>query len=227
MTGSEFLAAAKTEVLGHRVMTHPFWDRFEAGGFSRDGLRRFALHYYAHVLRTRLYDAMVLAQAPSEALQAALASILWDEYGRGDASKTHPEQFRLFLKGVGLREAEWRSIPPLPEFEVYTDVHTRLCRDHDVWIGLGVVGLAMEYPIPALYVKLVGGFRKAGIADAALEFFLEHMPTDEVHSSLMENALLPHLEGQPERQARVRDGARRSLDARYLLMDGLSRITFD
>jgi pyrroloquinoline quinone (PQQ) biosynthesis protein C len=126
---------------------------------------------------------------------------------------------------LGLRETDWSSVHPLPEFEVYADVHFRLCRDHDVWTGLGVVGLAMEYPIPVLYEKLVRGFRKAGVQDTALEFFLEHMPTDEIHSSLMEDALRPHLDRE-DRQALVREGVRRSLDVRYLLMDGMMRVTF-
>lgn len=44
----------------------------------------FALHYYQHVRRTRLYAAAVLSWTPVEEIQAALASVLWDEYGAGD-----------------------------------------------------------------------------------------------------------------------------------------------
>jgi pyrroloquinoline quinone (PQQ) biosynthesis protein C len=84
----------------------------------------------------------------------------------------------------------------------------------------------MEYPIPSLYEKLVRGFRQHGIPDDALEFFLEHIPTDETHSSLMENALRPELE-RGEYRALVREGVKRSLDARYFLMDGMERVTFN
>lgn len=225
MEAKEFLNRIKKDILNHRVIEHPFWDRFAEGKFRPEGLRRFALQYYLHVLRTRLYDAMVLSRTPDEKIQGALAGILWDEYGRGNSEKTHPEQFRKFLRALGLREADWTTVTPLPEFEVYADVHFRLCQDYDIWTGLGVVGLAMEYPIPVLYEKLVRGFQKAGIPDDALEFFLEHIPTDEVHSSLMENALSPHLDQEPH-QLLVRQGCQRSLDVRYLLMDGMSRVTF-
>jgi len=113
----------------------------------------------------------------------------------------------------------------LPEFEAYRDVHLRLCQDYDIRVGLGVVGLAMEYPIPFLYEKLVPGFRHHKISDDALAFFLGHMPMDEIHSSLMEDAMRPELEST-EHQALAREGVKRSLDARYLLMEGLERITF-
>lgn len=225
MSSEAYLKRVKTEMLSHPVLSHRFWMRFEQAELSREGLRRFSLHYYLHVLQTRLYDAMVLARTPSEPIQAALASILWDEYGRGEASKTHPAQFRKLLRALDLKESDWNSIKPLPEFEAYRDIHLRLCQDYDFRVGLGVVGLAMEYPIPFLYEKLVRGFRHHGIPDGALEFFLEHMPTDEIHSGLMQTAMLPELE-LSEHQALVSEGMRRSLDARCLLMDGIERVTF-
>ncbi|MBI3811028.1 MAG: iron-containing redox enzyme family protein [Nitrospirae bacterium] len=225
MNAEAFLKTTKEEMLAHPVMHHPFWSRFEKGAFTMEGLKRFSIHYYFHVLQTRLYDAMVLARTPSESIQATLASILWDEYGRGNPAETHPAQFRKFLGALNLQEEDWSSVTPLPEFEAYRDVHLRLCQDYDIRVGLGVVGLAMEYPIPFLYEKLVPGFRHHGLSDDALAFFLEHMPTDVIHSSLMESAMRPELES-PEHQALVREGVKRSLDTRYLLMEGLERITF-
>lgn len=225
MTGEDFLKVMKEEILSHPVMTHPFWSRFEKGEFTAEGLKRFSIHYYLHVLRTRLYDAMVLARTSSEMIQAALAAILWDEYGRGDSERTHPAQFRKLLHALDLKESDWASVIPLPELETYMDVHMRLCQDYDIWVGIGVVGLAMEYPIPTLYQRLIRGFRIHGISDAALEFFLEHMPMDEIHSSLMENALTPYLK-QNDHRSLVQYGVRRSLDARFLLIDGLERETF-
>ncbi|MBI5197125.1 MAG: iron-containing redox enzyme family protein [Nitrospirae bacterium] len=225
MTGKDFIKGMKVEVLRHPVMSHPFWGRFEKGACTREGLRRFALHYYLQVLRARLYDARVLSRTPSETIQAALARIIWNEYGCGNPEKTHPAQFRKLLKALGLQENDWTSVNPLPELEVYSDVHTRLCSDYDVWVGLGVVGPAMEYPIPVLYSRLVQGFYNVGLSKEALEFFLEHTPTDEIHSSLMENVLLPYLDRE-DRQTLLREGVRRSLDARNILMDGMERVTF-
>jgi pyrroloquinoline-quinone synthase len=225
MNGKQFLEAVRKEIVTHPVMRHTVWNRFEYGRVSRAEVRRFSIYYYRHVLQTRLYDAMVLARAPFEEIQATLARILWDEYGRGDLPKTHPAQYRKLLYALDVSETEWEAAPPLPEFEAYTDVHTRLCHDYDVWVGIGVVGLAMEYPIPILYEKLVRGFRAVGVSDEVLQFFLEHMPTDEIHSTWMESAIRPYLD-QEERQALVRFGIRRSMEARWVLMDGMARVTW-
>jgi len=225
LTGQEFLRGIKDEISNHSVIRHPFWGRFEAGEFTEEGLRQFGLQYYLHVLRTRQYDAMVLARTPDEKIQAALAAILWDEYGCGDPAMTHPEQFRKLLRALGLKEADWNGVSPLRELETYIDVHTQLCQSSSIWTSLGVVGLAMEYPIPQFYERLVRGFLKTGLSDHALGFFIEHIPTDEAHSGLMEKVLLPHLDRE-EHQVLVREGVRRSLDVRHLLMDGLTRATF-
>ena len=206
-------------------MSHPFWKQFAEGGEGGEGLRRFALQYYLHVLQTRLYDAMVLSRTPNEKIQASLASILWDEYGRGDLKKTHPAQFRLLLSALKLKKAEWGKTEPIPELKIYRDTHFHICQTYPFLVGLGVVGLAMEIPIPPLYAHLVTGFRRFGLNDEALEFFLDHMPTDVEHAALMESALAPELR-EKAAQDQVREGVLRSLDARFHLMTGLERITF-
>lgn len=206
-------------------MTHPFWERFAEGEPDLEGLRRFAVQYYLHVLHTRLYDAMVLSRTPSEKIQAALASILWDEYGRGNPEKTHPAQFRKLLFALDVKVPDWEKAAPIPELEIYQDTHSHLCQTYPFLVGLGVVGLAMEYPIPPLYKHLVAGFRRQGLDDDALEFFLAHMPMDEEHAALMESALAPELKNKAT-QDLVWEGVRRSMDARFHLMNGLGRVTF-
>ena len=91
------LAALHRLMRGHRVMRHPIWRRLAAGDFSLRQVRPFALQYYLHVSITRLYAAGVLARCADETIQFALASVLWDEYGRGDSQQTHPAQFWRFL----------------------------------------------------------------------------------------------------------------------------------
>ena len=222
---SSFFKKIKSEIQAHPVMFHPFWERFSGGTADREGICRFSIQYYFHVLQTRLYDAMVLSRTPNEQIQAALASILWDEYGQGDATQTHPAQFRRLLSALSLTERDWTKTEPIPEFEIYRDTHFHLCQSYPYRVGLGVVGLAMEYPIPSFYNHLVTGFRRYGLNDEALEFFLEHIPTDQAHSSLMESSLATEITREENRE-QIRAGVRRSLDARYQMMTGLERITF-
>ena len=226
--GSEalkFLDDLKAEVLNHPVMRHPFWRRFREDRLAKSQTRVFLLHYYEHVKRTRLYAATVLARTPFEQIQGAIASVLWDEYGQGDMEQTHPAQFRKLLRVVHLTEDDWDSSPVLPELEMYSDVHFRLCTDYNVWVGLGVIGIAMELPIPVLYEHLVDGFRKSGLTEDDLEFFVKHGPMDVQHANLLLSAMVPHLAHLEDRQA-LRFGALRSMEARSILMDGLTRVVW-
>jgi pyrroloquinoline-quinone synthase len=223
MNGAPFLARLKHLVLGHPVLRHPIWADLELGYFSRSALEIFSVHYYHHVLRTRLYDAAALACCPDEKIQAALASILWDEYGGGDPTRTHPEQFRKVLRAQGIDVAEADRVGRLPELEEYSRIHFGLCRPESFWKAMGAVGFAMEWPIPYLYEPVVRGYRRvADLSDDDLEFFLEHIPTDEEHSSLIVTSLSPYLD-RPEIQEDLIEGALHSMDARERLVEAIYR----
>ena len=223
MTPPRFLARLKHLVLGHPVLRHPLWTDLELGYFSRAALGIFSVHYYHHVLRTRLYDAAALAYCPDEKIQAALASILWDEYGCGDATRTHPEQFRKVLHALEIDVAEADQAARLPELEEYSRIHFGLCRPETFWKAMGAVGFAMEWPIPYLYGPLVRGYRRiAGLSDEDLEFYLEHIPTDEDHSCLVVTSLGPYLDRR-EIQDDLTAGALDSMDAREHLVEAIYR----
>ena len=221
MSPSSFLKRLKHVVLSHPVLSHPLFQDLEMGHFGVGELRTFSIHYYHHVLRTRLYDAAALAACPHEAIQAALASIVWDEYGRGDLARTHPAQFRKVLRALDVDVAAAERAARLPELSAYSRAHFALCRPETFWRAMGAVGFAMEWPIPYLYEPLVRGYRRiAGLDDDALEFYLEHIPTDEDHSSLMVEVVEPYLDDAAV-QREILEGALASMDAREVLMHAI------
>src|ERR1043165_7926116 len=140
MTPTDFLGRLKHLVLGHPVLQHPLWTDLELGYYDRDALKVFSVHYYHHVLRTRLYDAAALAACPDERIQAALASILWDEYGAGDSARTHPEQFRRVLRAQDIDIPAADRTPRLPEPEDYSRIHFGMCPPESVWQTMGAGG---------------------------------------------------------------------------------------
>jgi pyrroloquinoline-quinone synthase len=218
---SAFLRRLKHVVLSHPVLSHPMFQDLDMGHFGVAELRTFSVHYYHHVLRTRLYDAAALAACPHEPIQAALASIVWDEYGHGALARTHPAQFRKVLRALEVDPAEADRAPRLPALESYSRAHFEMCRPETFWRAMGAVGFAMEWPIPYLYEPLVRGYRRiAGLDDDALQFYLEHIPTDEDHSSLMVEVVGPHLD-DPHVQGELLEGALTSMDAREGLMQAI------
>src|SRR5438105_2899925 len=83
----EFLRDLDREIHAHPFLTDPLMRRMsKPGGITRDQARRFAVLYYPHIFRTRLYQANALGISPDENVQYVLAEIIHDEYGNGDAS---------------------------------------------------------------------------------------------------------------------------------------------
>ncbi|HYF52274.1 MAG TPA: iron-containing redox enzyme family protein, partial [Planctomycetota bacterium] len=196
------------------------------GGISREQARRFALLYYPHIFRTRLYQANALGISPDERIQAVLADILWDEYGNGDITRTHPAVYRKFLKATGVPESEWSIEPRFPELVMYIETMMRLTQTGDWLAAAAAVGIASEWPIPRLYGDFLKGLRTVpGVKEDDLELFASHIGIDEHHSKLMREGLTPYAETK-EGQARIRAGVRANLAARRVMMQGLHREVF-
>src|SRR4028118_2146633 len=91
MNPEEFLNRLKREVIGHPALTHPFLERFGDGDVGVEGVRTFAIQYYRHVGVSRLYLAALISNCGhDEALQLALAEVLFDEYGHLNPAQTRP-----------------------------------------------------------------------------------------------------------------------------------------
>jgi pyrroloquinoline-quinone synthase len=223
----EFLEQLKREVIGHPALVHPFLERFGDGEADAEGVRTFAIQYYRHVRVSRLYLAALISNCrDDERLQLALAEILFDEYGHLNPEETHPALYRRFLSALEIGREEWEEPPTLPEIQAYISVHYELCRHPDFRLGLGALGPASEWPVPPIYVRLTEGLKKSsGLPEEALEIFTSHVTMDVTHARIMMEAIAPYAEDE-EGQRKVREGARRSLDARSIMLDGLYRAVF-
>lgn len=224
MHASEFM-----EQLDRDIHAHPFLTRnpliqamtHDTPMTTEQG-RRFALYYYPHIMRTRLYQANALGIAEDERVQYVLAMILYDEYGQGNMDEAHPEVYRRFMRAAGVAEADiQRGGVIIPELELYISQMMRLSQLGDWLAAAACVGIACEWPIPAMYKQFLVGLRTIpGITEADLELFTGHIVLDEDHSAMMREALMPYAE-TPEGQARIREGVRINLDARHVFMTGL------
>lgn len=66
MYASQFMDDLKARVMAHPFLKHPFLQQFVAQPLTREQAQRFALLYYPHILRTRLYQACALGVTPDE-----------------------------------------------------------------------------------------------------------------------------------------------------------------
>jgi len=221
------MAELDREIHAHPFLTCPFVKRLSMPDeMSRAHAARFAILYYPHIFRTRLYQANALGISPDERIQFVLSQILHDEYGNGNFERTHPAVYRKFLKALEIPERKWSIEPAFPELVLYIDTMMRLTQSSDWLAAVAAVGIASEWPIPKLYGEFLKGLRTVpGLKEDDLELFVSHIGIDEEHSRLMREALLPHAETADGR-ARIRAGVKANLDARNIMLGGLFREVF-
>lgn len=230
MRATDFMEQLERDIHAHPFLTrNPLVRALGTGtALSREQGRRFALYYYPHIMRTRLYQANALGIAEDERVQYVLAMILYDEYGEGNPDAAHPEVYRRFMRAAGVSEdAIQRGGVILPELELYISQMMRLSQLGDWLAAAACVGIACEWPIPEMYRRFLVGLRTIpGINEADLELFTGHIVLDEDHSAMMREALMPYAETAAG-QARIREGVRINLDARHVFMTGLHRAVFE
>ena len=222
-----FLESLEAEARSHVALHHPFLRRFAEGGLRRLQLWAFALQHYQLVrVFTRYLEALVKS-IPEPEVRDWVHRILEDEYARPNTyDRSHAALYRRFLRALGLGEAAWEQAESLPETRAFIGRHIELTGLSHPAVGLGAVGPGHEWAIPTMFAYLVDGLRKVGIAEDALEYFTLHVAQDIEHGKLMRAALARYAQ-TAENQARIRDGALASLDARARFWEGLRRAVFE
>ncbi len=228
MKGKIFLGMVKEKILQHPLFDDPFVRTISSlEYFDIVRARRFAILYYPHILRTRLYQANALGITMDERIQFVLAQILHDEYGAGEIMNAHAEQYRNFLRALNVNLDCIEEFEIIPELDMYIHTMMRLTQTGHWLEAIAAVGIASEWPIPKLYKLFLNGLRNIpGIKDDDLELFIEHMDLDIEHSSQIEEALAPYLE-DTKSQHRVERGIAVNLDSRRVFHAGLYREIFE
>ena len=216
--GEFFLDELEGKLARHRIFAHPLLLAFRRQQLSWPQLRVFAIHYYPHILKTRLHQAMALSVSPWEPVQHVFAAILMDEYGLEKGGDTHPELYRTFLIACGYCADEWSCAPVLDCLERYIRLQERLCTG-DPLVALGAAGVAMEWPIPRIYGDIVQGLRPH-LKEESMEIFIGHMEIDTEHAAQIREVSSPLL-ASPSAQVLFEKGVMDSLEGRCRWMDGL------
>lgn len=221
----DFFEELRHEVFSHKAVNHPFLERFSKGGLTQEQVKTFAVHYYQHAKMFSHYIANIIPKIPHERDRMIMVKNLMDEYGNLNPEKTHPALFRKFLNALELKKSDWKKLKPIPEVTNFVDRLTFLTRHEPFLVGLGAVGPGVEWVIPAMFQKIVGGLKKSiSLGDDSLEYWTSHMVLDVEHGNEATEVLKHYLKGDKEREDMVRSGAMKSLEARKILWDGFERL---
>ena len=207
-TTPAFMEWLKTKIYGHPVNRSPLFELFDKDDLSDEELRYFLANYRVNMQRFHLHVAAYSLIVPFK-MREELYHNLHDEFGQGDFEKAHPNLFEPLMDYFGGARDE--------------DINAETCnllntKINLCWFasgllpGLGGMG-ALELSIPAQQKRFLAHFRRRGLSEKLVEFFVVHCELDEEHGEGWFAAGAPYLNNPADFQ-RVYSSAMRMLDAR-------------
>jgi pyrroloquinoline-quinone synthase len=182
-TKSRLLEALDIAIAEHPLETHPFLERYAAGGFSQDAIRWWAIKMLPGSNRFNQAFLRVAARIDDYRARILLLRNVYSEHGNLDPKAAHVALFMRFMQGIGCSRIEVNEddgafrVPELrfKRFEIQEN-------EPVIW-SLGRFA-AIEAVLPGVFVKYIQGLRKIflGIDDSTIEYFHVHCELDPEHT---------------------------------------------
>jgi pyrroloquinoline-quinone synthase len=191
-------AAIDAAIEQRSMLSHPFYQAWEAGTLSRDALKEYAKQYFHHVEAFPRAVSAVHANCPDAKGRRLLAENLAEEEGLGDGKDDHASLWLEFAGALGADEADVRGVDVNAETHVLIDAFRALSR-RSYASGLAAL-YAYESQLPAIArTKIKGLVERYDLDEArALRFFEVHEIADVEHSDVCRELLDALPEGQRE-----------------------------
>lgn len=215
-------AAIDAAVEARAMLSHPFYQAWEAGALSRDALAAYAKQYFHHVEAFPRAVSAVHANCPDPAGRRLLAENLAEEEGLGEGRDDHASLWLAFAAALEADEPAVRAVRLNPETQNLVETFRKLSR-RSYASGLAAL-YAYESQLPAIArTKIKGLVERYDVsAPAALKFFEVHEQADVEHADVCRELLdaLPETEREEAHAA-----ACELADALRLFLTGMQRVT--
>jgi pyrroloquinoline-quinone synthase len=205
LTPSEFRKHLDTLVARKSLLSHPFYQEWQAGTLTLPMLQHLsAIHTRTPHLKVRQH----------------ILENLWDEEW-GD--KNHPELWLQFCEALGLRREDVIAGEVVPETRALISTMVAICNSGSYLEGLGAL-YAYESQVPAVAEQKIAGLKQFYGIDSpeALEFFTVHLEADVAHSGAEATMIAEYAQSDAE-QAAVARAVEQGRDALWLFLDGVIR----
>jgi pyrroloquinoline-quinone synthase len=189
MTVQTLSAAIDSAIAERSMLSHPFYQAWEAGTLTRDALREYARQYFHHVEAFPRAVSAVHSNCPDSRGRRLLAENLAEEEGLDAGKDDHAALWLGFAAAMGANEASVRDVPVNPETQALIDTFRALSRKS---YASGLAALyAYESQLPAIAkTKIEGLVQRYGVSDArGLKFFEVHEAADVEHASVCRDLL--------------------------------------
>jgi len=216
--GADFLKRLDETIASHALLSHPFYQSWNAGTLSADTLREYIKQYYAHVRVFPRYVSAAHAACDDIRVRQLLLENLIDE-DQGDSN--HPELWMRFADGMNVARDDVRNAALLDKTRGSVDTMVELTRSEDFRDGLAAL-YAYESQVP-----MVAKTKREGLAkfynlsdERSVSFFSVHEAADIEHSRVERELLVEHCatEEQQDRAIAAADKAARAL---WQFLDGV------
>jgi len=182
-------AAIDAAIDERAMLSHPFYQAWEAGALSKDALRAYAKQYFHHVEAFPRAVSAVHANCPDAAGRRLLAENLAEEEGLGEGKDDHAALWLGFAASLGADESEVRAVSVNAETQNLIDTFRKLSRQS---YASGLAALyAYESQLPEIARTKIKGLVERYDLDEprALKFFQVHEVADIEHSDVCRELL--------------------------------------
>jgi pyrroloquinoline quinone (PQQ) biosynthesis protein C len=204
-----------------RLLRHPFLVRCGNASVTMAELRRFLVQQGKYSNYFTRYLCALISQLDEGDDVLRLARNLAEELGYGaDGQTPHSRIYADMLERFGLRLDRQ---PTYPETQNLIDTMFMLCRQPGGLAGLGALCLGGEAIVPAMYARIIEGFRGLGVEPEALEFFRIHVDCDDDHAETMYEIITRRTSSSTSSRVTALHAGEIALNARLRFFDALTR----
>ena len=202
-----------------RPTDHPFLDRFNSYGMSREELRRFSPQWYRTITAHKQAFSGLVYSTQDEQLRGDLLAILFDEYGNGNPKSMHTQLFLRVPYAIGMSLDDIAGTPEIEEVQSFREFTDKVWLDRtNPSRAYGVLYL-FENIGADFHTRFLRGFEKSDLPEDALEYSRLHTVAEEEHAQRVINGLGIYNDNVPQILGGVEQGSR----ALVTLWDGFNR----
>lgn len=192
MANSELLPRLDAAIAAKNLLTHPFYQDWQAGKLTRKALQLYAAQYYRHVEAFPAHLRVLAARADGGLRKIVEENLAEEENPNG----SHPQLWRDFATALGVSEDDVTHCPTLPGTQAVVQTFREICADRPVAEAVAAL-YAYESQVPEIATSKIQGLKDFyGVtAPEALAYFTVHEEADKAHRAAWRNWLEQHATG--------------------------------
>src|SRR5258708_560735 len=189
------------DIAEKHLLKHPFYLAWTRGELSKGALTDYARQYYHHVAAFPTYLSAVHAKCDDQPTRKQILSNLIDEEA---GSPNHPELWKQFAEGLGVKDIDLTKTEKQPETTNLIGTFRSVCGEQSTAEGLAAL-YTYESQIPAIFESKIDELKKhyAFTDPKGYEYFSVHIEADKEHSAAEREMLSTYVDNQNINNVRV------------------------